>query len=107
MYRIRTVKTTSGATAVQVVEYANNQRTILFHAGSAANSEELLLLKESALNWIEKNNPQRFLFPLAPAKQSPSSLISLEKCSYLGFRYQLLYDTLWRCRKSSFSKKFL
>jgi len=95
MYRIRTVKTTSGATAVQVVEYANNQRTILFHAGSAANSEELLLLKESALNWIEKNNPQRFLFPLAPAKQSPSSLISLEKYSYLGFRYQLLYDTLW------------
>ncbi len=94
MYRVRTVKTTSGATAVQVVEYVNNRRAILFHAGSARNDEELLSLKESALAWIDKNNPQKSLFPLA-AKQNPSSLISLDKCHYLGFRYQLLYDTFW------------
>jgi hypothetical protein len=94
MYRIRNVKTSSGATAVQVVEYSNNQRTILFHAGSAVNEEELSSLKKVAIGWIEKNNPQRFLFPLV-AKQNESSLISLEKCECLGFRYQLLYDSLW------------
>jgi len=94
MYRIRTVKTSSGATAVQVVEYSNNQRTILFHAGSAVNDEELSSLKKVALGWIEKNNPQRFLFPLT-SKQNESSLILLEKCECLGFRYQLLYDSLW------------
>lgn len=95
MYRIRTVKTSSGATAVQVVEYSNNQRSILFHAGSAVNAEEISSLKEVALEWIEKNNPQKFLLPIARGKNE-SSLISLEKCECLGFRYQLLYDTLWR-----------
>ena len=98
MYRIRTVKTSSGATAVQVVEYLNNQRTVLFHVGSALGDEELLSLKEAALGWIEKNNPQRFLFPLAPKQDESStlksSLISLEKCECVGFRYQLLYDSL-------------
>lgn len=95
MYRVRTVKTSSGAIAVQVVEYVDNRRIILFHAGSARSEEELLSLKESAFGWIDKNNPQKFLFPLVPAKQNPSSLISLEKCHYLGFRYQLLYDIFW------------
>jgi hypothetical protein len=47
MYRIRTVKISSGATAVQVVEYSNNQRTILFHAGSAVNVEEISSLKRN------------------------------------------------------------
>ena len=95
MYRIRTVKTSSGATAIQVVEYSNNQRAILFHAGSAVNAEEISSLEEVALEWIEKNNPQKFLFPIARGKNE-SSLISLEKCECLGFRYQLLYDTLWK-----------
>ena len=67
----------------------------MFHAGSAVNAEEISSLKEVALEWIEKNNPQKFLFPIARGKNE-SSLISLEKCKCLGFRYQLLYDTLWR-----------
>ena len=95
MYRVRTVKTASGAVAVQVVEYFKNSRTILLHVGSAKNDEELLLLKESALNWIERNNQQKFLFPLTQSKKNESSLISLDKCQYLGFRYQLFYDALW------------
>ena len=80
MYRVRTVKTVSGA--------------ILLHVGSAKNEEELLILKESALNWIERNSQQKFLFPLVKSEPK-SSLISLDKCEYLGFRYQLLYDVLW------------
>lgn len=94
MYRVRTVKTVSGAIAVQVVEYFKNKRTILLHVGSAKNEEELLILKESALNWIERNSQQKFLFPLVKSEPK-SSLISLDKCEYLGFRYQLLYDVLW------------
>lgn len=94
MYRVRTVKTASGAIAVQVVEYFKNKRAVLLHVGSAKNEEELLALKESALNWIERSNQQKFLFPLVKSEPK-SSLISLDKCEYLGFRYQLLYDVLW------------
>ncbi len=95
MYRIRTVKTTSGAIAVQVVEYFKNKREILLHVGSAKNDEEITELKKSALHWIEKNNPQQSFFPLSKHEEK-SSLISIDKCQYLGFRYQLLYDSLWK-----------
>ena len=94
MYRVRTVKTSSGAVAVQVVEYFKNKRTVLLHVGSAANEEEISDLKKSALSWIEKNDRQKPLFPLVKNK-AESSLISLDKCEYLGFRYQLFYDVFW------------
>ena len=71
MYRIRTVKTSSGASAIQVVEYSNNQRTILFHAGSAVNEEELSSLKKVALGWIEKN----ILLPINSLKIIESNLL--------------------------------
>lgn len=93
-YKVRTVKTTSGATAVQVVEYFNNKRNIVFHLGSASNEEDLSSLKDEALKWINKNDPQKSLFPL-PKKHDSGSVLIVDKCEYLGFKYQLLYDTLW------------
>ena len=94
MYRVRTVKTSSGAVAVQVVEYFKNKRTVLLHVGSAANEEEISDLKKSALSWIEKNDRQKPPLSLGKNK-AESSLISLDKCEYLGFRYQLFYDVFW------------
>jgi hypothetical protein len=93
MYRIRTTKTSSGAVAVQVVEYKKNCRKILLHVGSSKDSSEVEGLKQIGLKWIEENNPQRFLFSLVPAK-SNSTLISLDKLEYRGFSYRLLYETL-------------
>lgn len=95
MYKVRTAKTSSGSTAVQVVEYFRNQRKIIFHVGSSKDEEEILKLKESALCWIARNDPKMSLLPLSGNKNNESNLISLDKCSYLGFRHQLLYDTLW------------
>lgn len=93
-YKIRTVKTTSGAKAVQVVEYFNNKRKVVFHLGSASNADDLTVLKDSALKWIDKNDPQPSLFTLS-RKQDSSPVAIFDKCEYLGFKYQLLYDTLW------------
>ena len=93
-YKVRTIKTTSGATAVQVVEYFNNKRNVVFHLGSASNQGDLESLKNAALHWIDKNDPQSSLFPLAK-KQGIGSVMAFDKCEYLGFKYQLLYDTLW------------
>jgi transposase len=95
MYKVRTTKTSSGSTAVQVVEYFNNSRKVIFHVGSAKSEEDILKLKDSAYSWIDKNDPQMSLLPLSGKKENESNLISLDKCSYLGFRHQLLYDTLW------------
>jgi hypothetical protein len=77
-----------------VVEYFENERNVLLHVGSAKNDEELLSLKKSALNWIEKNDRQKSLFPLVKKNEEEKSscLIPFDKCQYLGFRYQLLYD---------------
>ena len=45
MLRIRTVKTGSGATAVQVIYYLNRKRVIYKHIGSAKSNDELEQLK--------------------------------------------------------------
>jgi transposase len=92
--RLRTTKTSSGSTAVQVVEYVKRKMIVLTHIGSAKNEEELNGLKESALQWIKRNDKQLSLFPLEQKKQNSSSLISLDKCDYLGFKYQILYNSL-------------
>src|SRR3989338_5219041 len=81
MHRIRTVKTSSGATAIQVVRYVNRKTVVDSHIGSSKNLDDILRLKESAYRWIEQNAKQLSLIPLA-------------KCRNLGFRYQLLYETL-------------
>ena len=93
MLHIRTTKTSSKATAVQVVEYIRKKMVILIHIGSAHSEEEILSLKQIASEWILKNDKQTSLFSTLDKKNS-SSLIALDKCQYLGFRYQLLYDVL-------------
>jgi transposase len=93
MLHIRTTKTSSKATAVQVVEYVRRKMIILIHIGSAHSEEEVLSLKQIASEWILKNDKKTSLFSTLDKKNS-SSLIALDKCQYLGFRYQLLYDVL-------------
>src|SRR3989344_3837770 len=98
MHRIRTVKTSSGATAIQVVRYVNRKTVVDSHIGSSKNLDDILRLKESAYRWIEQNAKQLSLFPLAKYCDEndvvKTSLIPLAKCRNLGFRYQLLYETL-------------
>jgi transposase len=90
MYHIRTTKTSSGATAVQILRYENRKKIIVIHIGSAHNTNELNTLKQTAAAWIEKTTKQPTLFGSALR----SHVVSLDKCEYLGFRYGLLYETL-------------
>ena len=56
---IRTTKTSSGSTAVQVVHYVHRKTKVLAHVGSAKNESDLLSLKKIASNWIHgKSNEQ-------------------------------------------------
>lgn len=96
MYHIRTTKTSSKATAVQVVRYENRKLIVAAHIGSAHNKEELNVLKKSASAWIEKTSKQSSLFP---ANQLSANFIQLDKCRYLGVRYAFIHEILMQVIK--------
>ncbi|MDP3684969.1 MAG: IS1634 family transposase [Ignavibacteria bacterium] len=97
MHHIRTTKTSSAATAVQVVKYVNRKMIIVAHIGSAHNSEELIVLKKTAAVWIEKKSKQRSLFPLS--NSSSANFIQLDKCQYLGVSCGFIYEVLMQIVK--------
>ena len=97
-YKVRTIKTTSKATAVQVVEYFNNKRNIVFHLGSASNKEDLELLKDAALKWIDKNDPQASLFPLS--KKYDAGSVESKSVVVLDNDVSTLFRTVFNKEKS-------
>src|SRR5215510_876519 len=46
--RIRNVRTSSGATAVQIVQYVNRKCVVVRHVGSARTEQELHILRQEA-----------------------------------------------------------
>jgi transposase len=92
VYSVRTVKTASDATAVQIVRYSQRKTVVVKHIGSAHSSSELVSLEQIARQWIEKESGQPPLFPRE--KTRTPSLIPIDKCRYLGFRYALLYEVI-------------
>lgn len=89
---VRTVKTSSGATAVQIVRYRKSKTIIVSHIGSAHTKDALTLLKEEAAKQIETNSIQKSLFPKEKQKTSP--ILVINKSEYLGVRYTFIHDIL-------------
>lgn len=100
---IRTIKTASNSTAVQVVHYVKRKRVILAHIGSAKNVADLEVLKKIASDWIHGNNNSQRSFLPAFDRSLSSDILQISKSTYLGFRYQLLYDSL---RKIAINLKY-
>ena len=92
MFYIRTVKTKSKSTAVQVIRYQDRKRIIVKHIGSAHNNQEILALKKIAYKWIDNKTKQQILFPLE--KKEVSTLVPIEKLQNLGFRYTLAQEII-------------
>jgi transposase len=90
MYHIRKTKTSSGATAVQVVEYVKRKLVVASHIGSARTGDETHSLENMAMQWIEKNSGQRPLF------ESDSVEYLLARYEYVGVRYAFIYEVLHR-----------
>jgi transposase len=63
MLTIRTTKTASGATAVQVVKRAHQQTTVVKHIGSAQTQKRLEELLSLARSYIAKEQLMKPLFP--------------------------------------------
>lgn len=92
MYFIRTTRTASLATAIQIVRYENRRKIIVKHIGSGRTPEEILSLKQLARNWIEQATHQQPLF--VTTGKPTSALLPLDKSEYLGARYTFIYDAL-------------
>ena len=77
MFHVRTTKTASGATAVQVVRYRYRKMVVLKHLGSAHTEEDVASLKNIAAQWIEQESRQKRLLPVEEKKPS-LPLVSIE-----------------------------
>jgi hypothetical protein len=63
MFSIRKVKTKSGASAIQVVQYLGHSSKIAKHIGSGNDDIEVSILRQKAKEWIEEQTSQTSLFP--------------------------------------------
>lgn len=91
MYKIRVVRTSSGASAVQVVRYENRKRIVFRHIGSAHTPDDLQALKNIAKSVIDEASKQLALFE---EDKNTSNYISLEQSEFLGVHYLFLYEAL-------------
>ena len=100
--KIRKVRTTSGATAVQVVQNKGTARSFLKHIGSAHDEHELALLLDEAKQYIEAHCRQPDLFVVTPADEpSSSSLFKalLDQSSAVGITHQFARNALLACAR--------
>lgn len=88
--KIRVVKTSSNAKAVQVVHYQHGKRKILRHIGSAHTQDALSDLLLVAEEWIKEYSHQLFLFP----DENPNQLLLINQSSFLGIKYRFFHRQL-------------
>ena len=86
-FKIRTTKTKTGKTAVQVINYVQRKVNVLKHIGSAKNEKETDDLKNQARNWIGVQMNKNGLF-----KNGEDSYF--KNYQYLGFMYSYAYEFL-------------
>lgn len=92
MYRLRRVKTKSGATAIQAVVKGGHQTKMVQHFGSGHSDREIEILEQVATSWLTTHNDQLDMF--SSIKQQASPLVSLEHLSHLGSKPKLMYELI-------------
>lgn len=94
MFSIRSVKTSSGAIAIQVIRYQYRKTIVLAHIGSAHSQKEIKLLKQAALDWIRQKTRQIDLF--SKKKPSVNKILLVDKAQYLGERYTFFSEIIFQ-----------
>lgn len=87
-YKIRTSKTGSGKTEVQIIYYHNRKTIVVKHFGSGKTEREINDLKEDAKKWILQESNTYGLF------SQNEDRIFLQNYKYLGFKYFYAYEFL-------------
>jgi transposase len=93
-FTIRTVRTASGATAVQVIQCANNKRVVVKHIGSAHTEDELIALRCEAERVCGQLSPQLSLFS---STESPARLMHMDHLALQAVTHCFAYEALRQC----------
>lgn len=91
---IRTVKTASGAQAVQIIRYENNKRIVVRHIGSAHTDDELTVLRREAELIREQLIPQLSLFPLV---ESQPRVVHMDHLQLQSVTHCFAHQALKQC----------
>lgn len=94
MFHIRTTKTGSFSTAIQVVRYSSGRAIIIKHIGSAHDKSQLALLKHQAEEYIEKYTGQQSLFNSSDNRKE-NKIIQSRYAKSVGVKYSLLRRILY------------
>ena len=89
---VRTTKTGSGNTAVQVVERYNHQTKIIKHFGSAKSTKELNTLITLAKQYIRESNNTLPLFPEILKETEKTHLVSIDHLTFTKTYHQFAYE---------------
>ena len=105
-YRVRTTKTASGATAVQVVSYEKHVTKVVKHVGSAKTEEELEVLRSAAEQYALNNEPQLSLFKEIPNQVVLFNQIEVSQVSQ-RFARSILLELFKQCHLDSLDLLYL
>lgn len=92
MFSIRKVKTKSGSTAIQVVQYIEHRSKVLKHIGSTQYDEEIAALKVKAKEWMDLQSSQVSLFLKFNQK-----ILIVDRCECIGVTHKFAKDFFMRC----------
>jgi len=92
MLKTRKVKTKSGSTAIQVVQYSGHRAKIVKHIGSAKDDIERDLLIIKAQEWIEKCTLQSNLFP-----EHKQNVLIVERSECVRVTHDFAYQFFRSC----------
>ena len=92
MLHIRTTKTSSGATAVQVVRYVRRKPVIVKHVGSAHTPKERAALIDEAHRFIERRSGQIPLWK--DSDRTATHWVDLRSCTYHGVLQSFAHEIL-------------
>lgn len=92
MFKIRKVKTKSGATALQVVQYHGHRAKIAKHIGSCKEEFEYELLLKKAQEWIEDQTCQANLFP-----EPKQKVLIVERGECIAVTHHFAYQFFLAC----------
>jgi hypothetical protein len=92
--RIRKVRTSSGATAVQIVRYVNRKCVVVRHVGSARTDQELEILRQEAECARDEWCFQPSLFP---ARRDETQLLHESHLNLQAITHLFAHKMLRRC----------
>lgn len=92
MLKIRTVKTASGATAIQVVQYHGHHAQVIKHIGSAKTSDQVAVFTQRAQEFIKTYTRQSLLFT-----EPTQKILFVERSQCIKISHRFAHDFLLCC----------